>query len=88
MPCCVFAKEFPGRFVKDPGTGQVRPVSTYDDLCAYLLAKSPRLQSAKLDFPGRNVVIYLPFQPEKKSTQPSLDPPLVCLPCANQDARD
>ncbi|KAI9207164.1 uncharacterized protein BJ171DRAFT_566008 [Polychytrium aggregatum] len=53
VPCCVFAKEFPGRRLRSGA-----PVSTVDDLVAYLCEKADGIQTAHLPFHGRNLVVY------------------------------
>jgi len=64
VPCCVFAADFPDRFL--PGR---KAVATYDDLCGYLQAlgdaaarsDGERVRRARLDFQGRNQVLYQIF---------------------------
>ncbi|OQR96761.1 hypothetical protein ACHHYP_13619 [Achlya hypogyna] len=53
VPCCVFAEEFPDR-----RTPSGDPVTTYDSLVEYLMAKHPQVQSHFLPFDGRNRVLY------------------------------
>ena len=54
VPCCVYKREFPKRRLPDS-----RPVSNYDDLCEFLKAKHPRIREAKLDFEGKNTVLFM-----------------------------
>ena len=64
VPCCVFAADSPGRFL--PGA---RPVATHEDLCDYLeelgngAAKNEkeRVQRARLNFKGKNAVLFQIF---------------------------
>jgi len=75
VPCCVFPNLFPERrFLRKHTNSELKTIKlfpfqrrtnkagirTYEDFCAYLLSKSPRLKCARLDMEGRNVVIYLP----------------------------
>jgi hypothetical protein len=53
VPCCVFARAHPFRFLK---SGQ--HVSTYEQFCQYLLEIAPGSQSTYLPFVGRNRVIF------------------------------
>jgi len=56
VPCCVFAGMFPHRRLGgDPG----RPVRTYADLCEYLAAKHPAIETHHLPCEGRNKVLFL-----------------------------
>lgn len=53
VPCCVYHKQFPRRRLNG------ETVTTYDQFVAYLLAKEPnRIKTAKLDFEGKNLVLY------------------------------
>lgn len=53
VPCCVFPKSFPNRFVDG------RRVKTYCDFLRYLVAKDPsKIRIQRLDFEGRNIVVY------------------------------
>jgi len=52
VPCCVFPQMFPDRRTKKKN----KPVRSYKEFCEYLEDKGAKL--AKLDFPGRNVVVY------------------------------
>jgi hypothetical protein len=74
VPCCVFPELFSKRFITAPlseaanatnsddghktTATKKRQVRSYADFCRYLLAKSPLLRSERLDFEGRNLVIY------------------------------
>ena len=54
VPCCVYAKSFPGRYLND-GT----PVGTHEEFLTYLVEKDPmHVKTASLDFEGKNVVVY------------------------------
>jgi hypothetical protein len=54
LPCCVYAKEFPKRKMKDG-----RPVHSYSELIEYLVSKDPeRIKAEILGFEGRNVLLY------------------------------
>jgi hypothetical protein len=53
VPCCVHPTQFPDRRLPDG-----RPVSTYEELVAYLVAKDAGIQTAKLHFEGRNTAVY------------------------------
>ena len=53
VPCCVYPSMFPNRRIS---TGQ--GVKRYKSFIQYLLEKNDRIQSKKLDFQGRNVVLY------------------------------
>ncbi len=57
VPCCVFASLFPSRRLAN---GQ--PVTTYEELVAYLLEKDVRIRTAFLNVHGRNQILY--FVPE------------------------
>eukprot|EP01116_Phalansterium_solitarium_P007216 TRINITY_DN19757_c0_g1_i1.p1 TRINITY_DN19757_c0_g1~~TRINITY_DN19757_c0_g1_i1.p1 ORF type:complete len:208 (+),score=68.82 TRINITY_DN19757_c0_g1_i1:874-1497(+) len=54
VPCCVFNHVFPQR--RTPSGDEVL---RYAQLIDYLQAKHPRIQTAYLDFVGRNKVLYL-----------------------------
>ena len=64
VPCCVFAADSPHRFL--PGA---RPVNTHEDLCSYLenlgngaaRHDGERVQRARLNFKGKNIVIFQVF---------------------------
>ena len=62
VPCCVFSRLFPFRFIpsKDGGAQQ-KLVSTYDDLIEYLVSKHPSIRMSKLDFDGANTAIWSTF---------------------------
>ncbi|GFH52765.1 hypothetical protein CTEN210_09241 [Chaetoceros tenuissimus] len=62
VPCCVFSRLFPFRFIpsKDGGDQQ-KLVSTYDDLIEYLVSKHPSIRMSKLDFDGANTAIWSTF---------------------------
>ena len=53
VPCCVFPQMFPDRRTRK---NKNKPVRSYKEFCEYLEEKGAQL--AKLDFPGRNVVVY------------------------------
>jgi len=55
VPCCVFAKSFPMRQLKDGS-----PVVTYEQFIQYLCEKAPPgcVLWKELDFGGKNVVVY------------------------------
>jgi len=53
VPCCVYAKLFPGRCLKDG-----RPVKSYNELVEYLMEKNPAIRCKTLGFEGRNKVLY------------------------------
>lgn len=57
MPCCVFSRLFPDRYL--PGSGD--PVSTYDDLIQFLMAKDPEIQKTVLPFDGANIALWSTF---------------------------
>ena len=54
VPCCVYKKEFPKRHLPDGNS-----VSSYDDLLAWLQSRHPCIRQSKLDFEGKNVVLYM-----------------------------
>ena len=65
VPCCVFANTREGRArrVRPAGAGAgdgepLVPVRTHAQFVRYLRAKSARIKLAKLDFAGRNDVLY------------------------------
>ena len=59
VPCCVCARSFPDRRLPN-GT---EPLS-YDAFIEYLVSKAPdRIRTAKLDFEGRNTVVYSRCEP-------------------------
>eukprot|EP00466_Bigelowiella_natans_P010265 jgi/Bigna1/130693/aug1.12_g5401 len=70
VPCCVFPNLFTERKLPPPPPGKSdvheakiprkKGVRTYKQFCQYLLSKSPELRSERLDFEGRNVVIFYP----------------------------
>lgn len=53
VPCCVYSKLFPGRALRD-GT----PVRSHATLVSYLCEKDPEIHVKKLDFEGKNTVVY------------------------------
>mmetsp|Transcript_25206 Transcript_25206/g.50145 ORF Transcript_25206/g.50145 Transcript_25206/m.50145 type:complete len:420 (+) Transcript_25206:86-1345(+) len=55
VPCCVFAADFPDRFV--PG-GSGRVVHTVRDLIEWIQMKHPNVRTARLNVKGRNRVVY------------------------------
>lgn len=57
MPCCVFSRLFPARRL--PGSGD--PVSTYDDLIQYLMAKDVEIKKTVLPFDGANIALWSTF---------------------------
>eukprot|EP00927_Polykrikos_kofoidii_P085710 TRINITY_DN938_c0_g1_i2.p1 TRINITY_DN938_c0_g1~~TRINITY_DN938_c0_g1_i2.p1 ORF type:complete len:619 (-),score=99.31 TRINITY_DN938_c0_g1_i2:571-2391(-) len=62
IPCCTFADDFPERRLTDG-----RPVRTYDDLVAWLQARSPSSEKAFLGFHGKNLVVFC--KPEANSSR-------------------
>jgi hypothetical protein len=56
MPCCVFPRLFPDRRLQQPD-GSLVPVSSYEQLVAYLLQRGGAQRSV-LDFEGANTVVY------------------------------
>eukprot|EP01088_Endostelium_zonatum_P013261 TRINITY_DN2770_c0_g1_i1.p1 TRINITY_DN2770_c0_g1~~TRINITY_DN2770_c0_g1_i1.p1 ORF type:complete len:421 (-),score=126.31 TRINITY_DN2770_c0_g1_i1:133-1263(-) len=71
IPCCTYSKEFPGRRLKGEEKGKKgRIVKTYDDLVQYLMEKDERIRMEKVDFEGRNKVLFmLPEDFEKKDSE-------------------
>jgi hypothetical protein len=60
VPCCVYKREFPQRHLVDAESGaNLRSVSNYADLCEWLKAKHPGIRVGKLDFEGKNTVLYM-----------------------------
>lgn len=57
VPCCVFSRLFPDRHV--PGSSD--PVSTYEDLVDFLMAKDLAIQKTVLPFEGANVALWATF---------------------------
>jgi len=58
VPCCVFYREFPDRVLAN-----MKPVTTCEDLCEYLLSRDLNSTRMKLDFSGANqAIVSLPFQ--------------------------
>eukprot|EP00597_Dinobryon_sp_UTEXLB2267_P001362 CAMPEP_0170063494 /NCGR_PEP_ID=MMETSP0019_2-20121128/4338_1 /TAXON_ID=98059 /ORGANISM="Dinobryon sp., Strain UTEXLB2267" /LENGTH=320 /DNA_ID=CAMNT_0010269933 /DNA_START=252 /DNA_END=1216 /DNA_ORIENTATION=- len=53
IPCCVFARRFPKRQLKDG-----KSVTSYGDLISYLMEKHSDIQAVEMDFEGRNVLLY------------------------------
>lgn len=53
VPCCVFSNLFP---LRQQATGQ--HVVGYGSFIRYLKAKDPRIESARLNFQGRNRVLF------------------------------
>jgi Zinc finger C-x8-C-x5-C-x3-H type (and similar) len=53
VPCCVFARESPDRMLDG------KPVVSYEDFVAYLMAKDSRIQKSFLTFDGRNQCLYM-----------------------------
>merc|ERR1712151_1226430 len=58
IPCCTCSKDFPNRMMRCSKTGKLRLVKSYQDLTGYLLAKHPDIKMQRLDFEGKNVVLY------------------------------
>jgi hypothetical protein len=58
VPCCVFHRLFPNRRKPNEPT---EPVSSYQDLVEYLMAKDPSIQKAVLPFQGSNVILWSYF---------------------------
>jgi hypothetical protein len=58
VPCCVFHRFFPNRRKPNDPT---EPVSSYQDLVEYLMAKDPSIQKAVLPFQGSNVILWSYF---------------------------
>ena len=54
VPCCVFSRLFPYRRKKDGNE-----VRTTSELIEYYVSKHPSIETAKLDFEGKNTVVYL-----------------------------
>jgi len=77
VPCCVFPNLFSRRWlVRSQGATENKkliPVRKYNEFCEYLLAKSPKLRSERLDFEGRNLVIYLPANATKTQEPSAVD---------------
>lgn len=57
VPCCVFARLFPHR---QKVSGE--PVSTYEDLIEYLMAKHHSIRKTTLPFEGANVALWSTFE--------------------------
>lgn len=57
VPCCVFHRLFSHR--RMPQTGE--PVSTYQDLLEYLMAKDKSIQKTVLPFEGANTILWSCF---------------------------
>jgi hypothetical protein len=57
IPCCVFARLFPGRWLTK-NTGGGHQVRTYQELLLYLSRKHPAIQSTQLNFQGKNTVLW------------------------------
>lgn len=53
IPCCVFPNLFRRRLLRNGKT-----VRSYEDLCAYILERDPRIQECVLPFRGRNRAFY------------------------------
>jgi hypothetical protein len=58
VPCCVFNRLFPSR--RKP-TKPDEPVSTYQDLLEYLMAKDESIQKTTLPFEGANTILWSYF---------------------------
>jgi len=65
VPCCVFAKKFPGRRLLSGGT-----VTSPAEFVQYLCEKDRRIQTDTLEFEGRNTVVY--FNPGAPAPAPIL----------------
>ena len=59
VPCCTCSKQFPNRKLVMPDGSVKHPVKAYEDLVTYLKQKDPRIQSAELDFDGKNTILYM-----------------------------
>jgi hypothetical protein len=57
IPCCVFPQMFCKRRMP-AGHREGEVVRKYEDFCAYLLDKDPRIKMEELAFEGRNSVLY------------------------------
>ncbi len=69
VPCCVYPSLFPDRKIS---TGQ--GVKRYSSFIQYLLEKDDRIQSKKLNFQGRNIVLYwFPSDKKQKGTKRNHD---------------
>ena len=53
VPCCVYGKDFPKRKAMDGSA-----VRCYGEFIEFLLAKDPNIQTAELDFEGKNILLY------------------------------
>jgi hypothetical protein len=59
VPCCVFARLFPGRRLVDPSVAAgSRQVRTHQDLCTYLLRKHRGIRCTELNFEGMNTCLW------------------------------
>lgn len=68
VPCCVFSRLFPHRFVVDENDeGKHRFVSTYKDLIQYLARKHSSIRTSKLGFSGANIVLWSMFPKEENN---------------------
>jgi hypothetical protein len=68
VPCCVFSRLFPHRFVVDENDeGKHRFVSTYKDLIQYLARKHSSIRMSKLGFSGANIVLWSMFPKEENN---------------------
>ena len=63
VPCCVFFRLFPHR--RKPSNQE--PVSTYQDLLDYLMAKDESIQRTTLPFEGANTILWSYFGKEESS---------------------
>jgi len=73
VPCCVFPKMFPRKLPLASASISSAPASdveisvsvqSHPQFVDYLLSKDPRIRMDRLDFEGRNVVIFM-LPPEK-----------------------
>ena len=76
--CCVFSRQFPLR--RTPAGGFV---STYDHLVSYLMAKHPSIKRAKLDFDGKNHVLYCCEYDDSVAAQSDM-----CMECNVDSSQD
>ncbi len=57
VPCCVFARSFPGRRMRGDSDQEEEP-RTYEEFCRYLGQKAEGVREARLGFRGRDKVLY------------------------------
>jgi hypothetical protein len=58
IPCCVFARLFSARRLVSKSGDVSHQVRTYEELLHYLSRKHPAIQSAQLNFEGKNTVLW------------------------------